>query len=80
MKTQFLNAMSKDAWYQLKVQLFPSCSASWHREYLAIWAIFLQVAKNLRKGKNKQRKTKYCRTKQKRRSLNPLFDQWQKDR
>ena len=45
MKTQFLNVLSKDLRYQLKCQLFPSCSASWRREYLAIWAIFLQVAK-----------------------------------
>ena len=28
-----------------KRQLFPSCSTSWRRQYLAIWGIFLQVAK-----------------------------------
>ena len=42
---------------------------------VAIWASFLQGAKIIPKGKNKGRKTKYCRTKQKSR----LFDQWQKD-
>ena len=48
--------MSKDARYQPKGQLFPSCSASWRRQYLAIWDIFLQVAKIYVRVKTKKEK------------------------